>query len=212
MLIIGTAVFGLNGNLFLTTDGTNVTSYLPLGTQPTQSLWSKVQYGAYLMWSDSWQFPEQYGTLTFKAVATNDIAVGISAIDPWNVLTSGIDLYVNLISPSNFYELVIGGWGNTQSAIRQGAQTEPVATVPSGIPVQGVLVEYKVILYQDKKHNDRDTLAIFYLDPNTQIWTKLIEYHGSKFAVGPRWFSLSSWDTNIFYEGIEFSDSTKLPV
>lgn len=212
ILVVGTSVFGVNGNVFLSIAGTNVTSYVPLGTQPTPSLWSKAEYGIYRMWSDSWQFPKEYGTFRFKAIASNDITIGISTINPWSVLTSGVNLYANLISSSNFYELVIGGWGNTQSVIRQGAQADPVATVPSGSPSTQVLVEYKVILYQDKKHNNRDTLAIFYLDPTSKIWVKLIDYHGSKFAVGPRWFSLSSWDSDVFYEDIKFLQSTKLPV
>lgn len=215
MLIIGTSLSCENENLFLFTNGTDVTNYWSFGTQATESLWSNTQFGAFLRWSSSWHFPGKYGTFTFKAATIDNISIGISTVNPWSVLSSGENLYTNLLKKKNFYGLFVGTWG---SVIYKGNFSEEYVKLtsrglpldhPTGLAIQ-MLIEYKIILYRNTKY-DADALAVFCLNPNNQQWQKLIEYRRPEFSEGPRWFSLSSWDRNVNYTNIDFSTSTQLP-
>lgn len=199
-----------SGKLFLNTDGYDVYDFFRLGEETADFLWSNVEGGFYRMWNSSWKIPQKYGTIKFKAIANDNITIGISRINPWSVVKSCSNFYYELTNSENFYEIVIGGWDNNQSVIRQGAQNDPVTAVEQGIFNQNMLIEYMIVMRHNQKKN-KDVLAVYFFHPINLQWQKIMSYNGSFFADGPRWFSFSSWENSIFYTDLFASTETILP-
>lgn len=203
--------------LWLLLDGQNVCQTWSPGSELNQCLWYTAQWGQYFLWQRSWEMSGNYGTISFTAKATNDIHVGVSIIDPWASTPTG-DFYAQLTNASNFYEIVIGGWANSTSAIRKGSQTEPLKTSSRGVPKDKDTsvafdqpMQYKVIFYHDDQ-SGRDMIAVYCFDPGVSEWSKIISYRDPSFiTASKRWISLTNWDNNIFYTDINVSTSTELP-
>lgn len=205
-----------SNNLYFFPDGASVDQFWKLGNDKLHSLWSKMQFGFYSIWSKSWKLPEHYGTISFKALTNDFIFVGATKINPLSVFNSGEDLYLKMILPENFYEFIIGpGF----SLLFRGGFLQEDALLKftyKGIPIDPntgnfiiKLIDYKIIFYRE---NNKDFIAMYALNPVTETWTRIMKYHAQEFEQSKRWFSLSSFYGNTFFESVEVSGSTTLPV
>ena len=218
VLLAGSSLLLGNESLWFSVDGGNVASTWKLGASLNQQFWPNGQYGSYLLWSDSWKLQGAYGTIAFRATAFNDITIGITKIDPF-ASTPDSNYYDQLTNSSNMYEIIIGGWDNSQSVIRRGIQTEPVKAESVGIPKkhdsslgEDTPIEYRIIFYRDAQHNNDDTIAVFLRRPGDTLWRKILHYRDPSFITASmRWFSVTNWDRIIFYNNIGVSESTTLP-
>lgn len=202
-------VNGLNYSL----SGMTITSYWGLKDISNQLECPGGMYGTYTTWSKLWTLGK-YGTITFSAIATNDIHVGVTVVNPWNVANADSSFYSNVVSSSNFYEFVIGGWGNGNSAIRKGHQAEPVVFVSGGIPNTSRLIDYQIVFSHNKRKN-KDMIRIYSWDPaapNQRKWTMIMQYEDPSLIQGEqRWFTFSSWDAYIWFTNIQATSSVLLP-
>ncbi len=205
------ALQATEGGVWIWRDGANITGCWTLDPQAPTSLRSVAQLGTYDVWNSSWYLPGKYGTISFDAVTTNDVTVGVTTYNPWAAIPAGMNMYNVLTHEVNMYEIVLGGWGNTQCAIRCGTQTQPMKHTFRGLPssVNSAPVSYKVIFYRGP--GGKDVIAAFARNPDTQQWERLIVYRKLTFNEGPRWISFSSWDVNVFYSNIQISEATELP-
>lgn len=209
------SVYAKESIWFEINDQSAITQAWSFDVDSEKIFWLDAQAGKYRVWNKAWKMPG-YGTIAFTALATHDIVLGITKKKPWNY-ESNNNFYAQMINDKNFYELVIGGWMNATSAIRKGAQTNPLTTVDLGIPSEAIdnnlPVDYKIVFYQDE--SQLNTIAIYYRNPvpdNNKIWTLLMSYQDQNFIeAANRWICFSGWDVPVFYTNIEVSDKTTLP-
>ena len=116
---------------------------------------------------------------SFKAKASNDIHVALA---------------VSKSQKSEMYEVVIGGWGNTRTVIRDAAQGSEIASVEKGTIVPGKSQYYWVMLKDNKLRVGKGRI------PGK---TLIIEAPvSSKKADRLKYIAFSSWDSAIEYEDI----------
>ncbi len=82
------------------------------------------------IWSTRWRLPEPgNGSFIFDCLARNDVHICLA--DRALTLSPTAD-------PVDCYEIVIGGWNNTQSVIRTRRQRNEVAKALKGVDGKGV--------------------------------------------------------------------------
>jgi len=149
---------------------------------------SESQGGIYTSWDSSWQFSKPgTGTFFFTAKAENDIHIAMSDSAQTNV---------------PMYEIVIGGWGNSQSVIRRQSQGEVLES--SEKTIKDVKKEGK---YWVSINAQKSTIAVGY---GTAAGKDIIlEWQDPEFLAASKYFALSSWDTVIAYSDISLSPANK---
>ncbi len=146
-----------------------------LATAPTKFK-STGQKGSYTSWVEKWELPTAgKSAVVFTAVAANDIHIAFSGA-------------AKTLDP--MYEIVIGGWGNTKTAVRRKSQGPGIAEKLGGIRKPGVADQYWMMV-------DKDTKTISagfgpYVGQNVVIETK-----DPNFLSNVKYVAFSSWNTPI---------------
>jgi hypothetical protein len=145
--------------------------------QGTTPYLSNAQMGTYSNWSSSWTLPSSVNQITFSftAQATNDIVIGFSPTMQTN---------------NPMYEIVIGGWVNTQSVIRRQTLGTPVYTSSATITSPGNPNNYTIVI-----NNQTGTLTV------TGASTTM-QYTDPSFLSNIGYFCFTSWNTPITYSNI----------
>jgi len=143
---------------------------------------SDEQNGLYTRWTNDWALPEAgTGAIIFRAYGTNDIHVAFSFQQQ---------------TAKPMYEFVVGGWGNSQSAIRRQSQGRLLATSNRTILDVGQAQWYWAAV-------DAGThrVAIGY---GKHPWHDVIvDFNDPNFISDVKYFSFSSWDKTVVYSDIE---------
>jgi hypothetical protein len=93
------------------------------------------------------------------------------------------------------YEIVIGGWGNSSSAIRRASQGEVLVQAEKSIKDPDAEADFWVSLDAKAK-----TLSVGY---GSKVGEDLIiSWKDPDFLAKSRFFALSSWDTPIEYSKV----------
>jgi len=150
------------------------------------SFTSDSEQGAYTSWNPNWQFTQPgTGVFFFSAKAGNDIHIAISETAE---------------TSDPMYEIVIGGWGNSQSAIRRVSQGEVLKSSKKAIKDVESEGTYWVSINAAK-----NTISAGYgTVPGKDI---IIEWKDPKFLVKSTYFAFSSWDSLIEYSNISLAPS-----
>ncbi len=145
---------------------------------------SDSEQGVYTSWNSSWQFAQPgTGTFFFTANAGNDIHIAISDTAATN---------------DPMYEIVIGGWSNTQSAIRRVSQGDILKSSKKAIKDVGTAGTYWVSIDAQKKTVSAGYGTVAGKDI-------IIEWKDPKFLVKSSYFAFSSWDSLIEYSNISLA-------
>jgi hypothetical protein len=143
---------------------------------------SSAENGAYSTWSDLWQLPmSDRDVVRFTATATNDLHIALS---------SSMDAH------SPMYELVLGGWANSKSAIRRAPQGPSVLERQAGLRAPGRPDRYWLAIDRPAK-----TLSIGFGDKvGEQV---LMSWKDPNFLANVRYFDFSSWDTPVTIASVD---------
>lgn len=152
------------------------------GPDASNALTSRAEGGKY-SWRSSWKFPTAgKATVTFTANAKNDIHIALAtAPDTANAKI----------------EIVGGGWGNTKSVVRNGAQSQVLLADFPGVKIAnpGQAATYTLIVDSDAK-----TIKLLGLSGEISYVAK-----DSVKLDQLQYISFSSWDTPIIYSDIEIA-------
>jgi hypothetical protein len=144
---------------------------------------SRSENGNYSAWKELWKLPAPgNGVIIFKAKTSNDIHVAISDA---------------AMTKDPMYEIVIGGWGNTKSAIRRQSQGELMEETDKAIRKTEAPQDYWICLDGTKK-----TVSLGY--GNIAGKDKILEWKDPNYLNGARFVAFSSWDAVVSYSGIKF--------
>jgi hypothetical protein len=123
------------------------------------------------------------GILYFSAVAYNDIHVAISD---------------EMRTKNPMYEIVIGGWRNTRSVIRNESQGPAYAVSAKCIQNTGEIQQYWVKL-------DKSTGNISCGYGNVPGEDIILEWHDSKFLQSAQYIAFSSWDSIVKFSNVKIT-------
>lgn len=148
------------------------------------SFTSDSEQGVYTSWDSVWHFEQPgTGTVFFTAQAGQDIHIAISDTAETN---------------DPMYEIVIGGWSNTQSAIRRVSQGDILKSSKKVIKDTEAEGTYWVSLNAAKKTVSAGYGTVAGKDI-------IIEWKDPKFLVKSSYFAFSSWDSLIEYSNISLA-------
>lgn len=159
----------------------NTSQILPESLYVTFSK-SAENYGDY-NWSKAYKFPtEGRGIVCFSTNAITDVHVAISpkpgTVDP-------------------MYEIVIGGWGNSECVIRRTAQGEKLCRARTiGVIKQGRVNQFWVSINVDTQ--------VIHVGTGNQpnLASVVCMYKDSNFISDARYVSFFSWETTVVYSDI----------
>ncbi len=134
-------------------------------------------------WSNNWRLPTPgTGVLTFTAQAQNDVALAISP-------TAGMS--------DPMYEIVIGGWGNSQSVIRRKTLGTPVVTVAEGLTTPGGQNRLWVSIDSNTK-----TIRVGRGEPGQGVF---MSYTDADFVSAAQYVNFTSWNNPVSLSNISVS-------
>jgi hypothetical protein len=148
---------------------------------------SKGEEGVYSSWNDDWKLPEAgKGVILFKALAEQDIHIAISDAAE---------------TKDPMYEIVIGGWSNTKSAIRRVSQGAELASSTKTVKETDAPQEYWVSIDSARK-----TVSAGYGSAVGK--DKILEWKDPAFLAKVQFVSFSSWANDVAYTDIRFTTLT----
>jgi hypothetical protein len=141
----------------------------------------------YEFWSSQWQLPQaSHGAVVFEAKARNDVYV---------VFSRSMHSPPQRLGPhSPAYEICIGGWNNTKSLIRRGAQGVVMIESDCTLPSQD-FTKWWVSVNRNTCRIAVGLGAIPGLNPQFWAWDE-------KFVTDLKFFSFSCWDTSVEFRSI----------
>jgi len=145
------------------------------------------QFGKYNTWRQNWNCDTNgIRILHFDVQAKNDIHVAFS-----NKLATTVPMY----------EIVIGGWGNSKTAIRRQSQGAELCSVQKGFTSSNSRTRFTITLDENQGRivvSQNNNVIINCQDPN---FIKNLEF-----------FDFSTWDTPITYWLCEVQTQAPQPV
>ena len=164
----------------------------PKQSLSSQSFVCPPRHGSY-QWENVFELGSPgNGTVTFEAKATNDIHVCFSEYKADN---------------SPLYEIVIGGWGNTQSVIRKGRQSPHNGHVrinrsqnPNAMASANEWSTYWVTIKQGLIQVGKGAVS---------GQNEFLRWQDQDPLLSLKWVCFSSWDTPIEYRKINIQSETQ---
>jgi hypothetical protein len=155
---------------------------------PTSDFYAEERSGAeYEFWSTHWQLPQaSHGAIVFEAKARNDIYV---------VLSRSMHSSAQRLGPSSSaYEICIGGWNNTTSLIRRGAQGNPMTQSDCTLPCRNFTKWWVSV----NRKTCRIAVGLGSVPGvNVQFWA-----WDDKYITDLNFFSFSCWDAPVEFRAI----------
>ncbi|KAG0606229.1 hypothetical protein M758_9G124200 [Ceratodon purpureus] len=154
--------------------------------QRMQSFVIPAMLGTYT-WVQHYQLPKQgEGFVSFAADCTNDVHVAISP-EP---------RVMHLMEP--MYDIVIGGWSNTRSAIRRRIHGPLVCEVPVGL----IKTEHDSVCYLWVSIDSKTNLIQVGYGKEPDLSSVFCIYKDTDFIHRARYISFSSWDVPVTYSAV----------
>jgi hypothetical protein len=154
----------------------------------TSEFYAEERSGAeYEFWSSHWQLPQpSHGAVVFEAKARNDIYI---------VLSRSMHSPPQRLGPcSSAYEICIGGWNNTTSLIRRGAQGSTIIESGCTLPSRNFTKWWVSV----NRSTCRIAVGLGSVPGvNVQFWA-----WDDKFISDLNFFSFSSWDASVEFRAI----------
>jgi len=141
----------------------------------------------YEFWSSQWQLPQaSHGAIVFEAKARNDIYV---------VFSRSMHSPPQRLGPfSPAYEICIGGWNNTKSLIRRGAQGAVMIDSDCTLPSRDFTKWWVSV----NRNTCRIAVGLGAVPGlNVQFWA-----WDEKFVTDLKFFSFSCWDAAVEFRSI----------
>jgi hypothetical protein len=143
--------------------------------------------GEYEFWSSSWQLPQaSHGAIVFEAKARNDIYI---------IFSRSMHPPPQRLGPNSAaYEICIGGWNNTKSLVRRGAQGPTLAESDRTLPSR----DYTKWWVSVNRSTCRIAVGLGSVPGmNVQFWA-----WDEKFITDLNYFSFSCWDAAVEFRSI----------
>jgi len=142
----------------------------------------------------SWKIPTAgSGLITFSATASgSDVIVGLF---PTPTLSPALN-------KNNFLDIVFGGWGNSQHAIRLGKQGAMLGQSKGQLVAPTGLGQYWV-----RVNGAEGSLRIGFGDPSTSpvlTWVATSDVHRTLLQQ-VQYFGISGWDKAVTYQNLKFT-------
>lgn len=140
------------------------------------------QQGTYTSWNEKWKLPVAgKSAVIFTAKARNDLHIAFS------------DAPATL---NPMYEIVIGGWGNTNCAIRRSSQGPSIVERAGAVRKPGAADQYWAMVDKDKKMISAGYGSV--VGQNV-----IIETFDANFLNNVCYVAFSSWDSPIEYSDVK---------